>query len=245
MAEDRGIQATWYDLPEGGEAEYLSWLHEEYIPESLRRPGFLWAAHYRLEKGASPSAAHRVKAFIDEPGLGRGGEFILVFGARSAHDFLDPAPEELLKSCDARAREMLARRAGERTAYFTEVGRVDGPEVAKRGPGLTPAPNIQFGAYRAKDPAYDLDFALWYLHDRLEALKTMKGCVGARKLLSLGGWARHGILYEFDSLEGHEHFFRSLEANAMDERTEIGKVVRAVEHGPGSPSKARRIWPEV
>ena len=136
---------------------------------------------------------------------------------------------------------MLALREGERTAYFTEVGRVDGPEIARRGPGLTPAPNIQFGAYRAKDPAYDLDFALWYLHDRLAALRTMEGCVGARKLISLGGWARHGILYEFVSPEGHEHFFQTLESMAMDTSTVIGGVVRAVEHGPGSPSKARRI----
>ncbi len=245
MAEDCGIWATWYDLPEEGEAEYLSWLHGEYIPAALERPGYLWAAHYRLDKGASPSAAHQVKAFIDDPGLGKGGEFILIFGANSAHDFLDPAPDDLLQSYDPRSREMIARREGERTAYFTEVGRVDGPEIARRGPGLTPAPNIQFGAYRAKDPAYDSDFALWYIHDRLAALRTMKGCVGARKLISLGGWARHGIFYEFVSQEGHEYFFQMLEANAMDTSTAIGGVVRAVEHGPGSPSKARRIWPEV
>ncbi|MBT3352603.1 MAG: hypothetical protein HOC91_01060 [Nitrospinaceae bacterium] len=245
MAEDRGIWGTWYDLPEEEEAEYLSWLHGEHIPATLERPGFLWAAHYRLEKGASLSAARSVKTFIDEPGLGKGGEFILVFGAKSAHDFLDPSPDDLLQSYDSRSREMIDLRQGERTAYFTEVGRVDGPEIAKRGPGLTPAPNVQFGAYRAKDPAYDNDFALWYCNDRLAALRDMKGCVGARKLISLGGWARHGILYEFTSLEGHEHFFETLESQAMDTSTSIGEVVRAVDHGPGSPSKARRIWPEV
>ncbi|MDP7168888.1 MAG: hypothetical protein QF701_14215 [Nitrospinota bacterium] len=245
MAEDRGIWATWYDLPEEGEEEYLTWLHKEHIPTALDRPGYLWAAHYRLEKGASPSAARKVKAFIDDPGLGKGGEFILVFGAGSAHDFIDPAPDDLLQSYEPRSREMIARREGERTAYFTEVGRVDGPEIAKRGPGLTPAPMIQFGAYRAKDPAYDVDFALWYVNDRLAALRDMKGCVGARKLISLGGWARHGILYEFTSLKGREHFFQTLESQAMDTSTSIGKVVRAVEHGPGSPSKAKRIWPEA
>ena len=245
MAEDRGIWATWYDLPEEGEVEYLSWLHEGHIPAALERPGYLWAAHYRLDKGVSPSAARTIKAHIEDPGLGRGGEFILVFGADSAHAFLDPAPDDLAQSYDARSREMISRREGERTAYFTEVGRVDGPEIAKRGPGLTPAPNIQFGAYRAKDPVYDTDFALWYVNDRLANLRDMKGCVGARKLISLGGWARHGILYEFVSQEAHEHFFQSLEAMAMDTSTSIGEVVRAVEHGPGSPSKAKRIWPET
>ena len=245
MAEDRGIWASWYDLPIDGEAEYLAWLHEEHIPSALARPGFKWAAHYRLEHRASPSPTHKIKAFIEDPGLGRGGEFILIFGAGSAHDFLDPAPDDLLKSYDPRSQEMLARRTGERTAYFTEVGRVDGPEIAKRGPCLTPGPMIQLGAYRAKDPVWDLDFALWYLHDRLANLREMKGCIGARKLVSLGGWARHGILYEFDSLAGREHFYEELESQGMDDTTSIGKVVRAVEHGPGSPTKAKRIWPEA
>jgi hypothetical protein len=42
---DRGIWATWYDLPEQGKAEYLSWLHAVQVPEMLARPGYLWAAH--------------------------------------------------------------------------------------------------------------------------------------------------------------------------------------------------------
>ena len=245
MAEDCGIWASWYDLTKDGEAEYLAWPHEEHIPSALARPGYLWGGHYRLEKAAPLSAAHKDKAFINDPGLGRGGEFILIFGATCAHDFLNPAPDDLLKSYDARAREMLARREGERTAYFTEVGRVDGPEIDKRSPSLAAGPSIQFGAFRAKDASYDEVLASWYVHDRLAAFSGLKGCVGARKLISLGGWARHGILYEFDSFEGQEHFFESLEASASDTTTTVGGVVRALEHGPGSPSKARRIWPEV
>lgn len=243
---DSGIWAVWYDLPKE-EDEYLSWLHEEHIPQALKRPGYLWAAHYRSIRNEShnSSPVQKAKRFMDDPDLGRGGDYLLLFGADSAHAFLDPSPDDLLKSYDARSREMISRRQGDRTAYFTEVGRVDGPEIARRGPGLTPGPAIQFGAYRAKDPAYDVDFALWYLHDRLANLREMKGCIGARKLISLGGWARHGIFYEFDSPAGHEHFFETLESQAMDTSTSVGHVVRAVEHGPGSPSKARRIWPEV
>jgi hypothetical protein len=41
----RGIWATWYDLPEEGKPEYLSWLHTVHIPAMLARPGYLWAAH--------------------------------------------------------------------------------------------------------------------------------------------------------------------------------------------------------
>ena len=36
---DRGIWATWYDLPEQGEArdEYLAWLHHVHIADMLSR----------------------------------------------------------------------------------------------------------------------------------------------------------------------------------------------------------------
>lgn len=42
---DRGIWATWYDLPQEGKDEYLTWLHTAHIPAMLARPGYLWAAH--------------------------------------------------------------------------------------------------------------------------------------------------------------------------------------------------------
>ena len=46
QARDRGLWATWYDLPEAGRSEHLAWVHETYIPALLKRPGYLWAAHY-------------------------------------------------------------------------------------------------------------------------------------------------------------------------------------------------------
>ena len=42
---DRGIWATWYDLPEEGKEEYIAWLHDVHLPKALLRPGYLWAAH--------------------------------------------------------------------------------------------------------------------------------------------------------------------------------------------------------
>ena len=43
---DRGLWATWYDLPVEGRDAYLNWLHATYLPALLKRPGYLWAAHY-------------------------------------------------------------------------------------------------------------------------------------------------------------------------------------------------------
>ena len=49
---DRGIFALWYDLPEDGEEEYLSWFHEVHLPELLsKREDYCWAAHYKNEGG--------------------------------------------------------------------------------------------------------------------------------------------------------------------------------------------------
>ena len=244
---DSGIWGVWYDLPKEGEDEYLSWLHEEHIPQALKRPDYLWAAHYRSIRNEShnSSPVQKAKRFMDEPELGRGGDYLLLFGANSAHAFLDPAPDDLLKSYDARSREMISRRQGDRTAYFTEVGRVDGPEIAQRCPDLTPAPMIQMGASRADDENYNIDVALWYVHHRLAALPEMEGCVGARKLLSLGGWARHAILYEFISPEAREHYYQIQEAPGGDANHPTGGIVRTLIHSPDSPTLGVRIWPEV
>lgn len=244
---DSGIWAIWYDLPEEKKDEHLSWLHESYIPNALKRPGFLWGANYRSIRNEShdSSPVQKAKRFMDDPDLGHGGDYLLLFGADSAHAFLDPSPQDLLKSYDGRTREFISGRQGVRTAYFTEVGRVDGPEIARRGPGLIPAPMIQMGAYRAEDENYNINVALWYVHHRLAALLDMEGCVGARKLLSLGGWARHGILYEFISPEAREHYYQLQEAPGADAEHPTGSVIRTLIHAPASPTLAVRIWPEV
>ena len=64
----------------------------------------------------------------------------------------------------------------------------------------------------------------------------MPGCVGARKLVSISGWAKHAILYEFVSLEAvRQHF--------VDTDPWSWEVVANLVHGPHSPSLGVRIWP--
>ena len=43
---DRGLWITWYDQPEQGREQYLQWLHNDYMPRMLKRPGWVWGAHY-------------------------------------------------------------------------------------------------------------------------------------------------------------------------------------------------------
>src|ERR1700716_437241 len=67
---DRGLWITWYDLPDGGRDAYFSWLHGTYLPGLLKRPGYLWAAHYAsqdLEAGAENSKRYK---HVEDPRVG-------------------------------------------------------------------------------------------------------------------------------------------------------------------------------
>ena len=64
----------------------------------------------------------------------------------------------------------------------------------------------------------------------------MTGCVGTRKLVSISGWAKHAILYEFVSLEAVEKHF-------VDNAEWSRRVVRNLIHAPHSPGLGVRIWP--
>ena len=238
---DRGIHAAWYDLPEGGREEYLAWFHGEYLPETLRRPGHLWAAHFEVTGGGGRMKDVQSQlTHTAEAGLGTGTQYIALLGAASPHVFCAPAGEEE----SAEARGMLGRRTGERICIFSEEARVDGPEAASRAPGLTPGPAIQMGSFVAQSVEAEFDLSAWYARYRLPAMARMPGCVGARKLLSVAGWAKHSILYEFTSLEAREENFQGQEDQSLDEKSWTGRVIRYVTHAPGSPSVGRRIWPE-
>lgn len=241
---DRGIWATWYDLPEADGAEYLNWLHEIHLPDMLKRHGYLWAAHFEVV-GGSPrmnQVLEKLTYFADEE-VGTGTEYLLLFGALSPHVFCDPNPAQIEKEQSVETSEMLGRRVGARSCIFSEEARVDGPEVAKRGPGLTPGPAIQMGSFIANSLEAEFDLGAWYAQYRLPTMGRMPGCLGARKLVSVAGWAKHSILYEFLSLEAREENFQGQEDLAMDEKQWTGRVIRYLTHAPGSPSVGRRIWP--
>ncbi len=73
----------------------------------------------------------------------------------------------------------------------------------------------------------------------------MTGAVAARKLVTVAGWVKHVILYEFVSREAHEEHFMGHEALAFSDGEWTNRVVTYTQHAPGSPSIAARIWPPV
>ena len=74
----------------------------------------------------------------------------------------------------------------------------------------------------------------------------MPGSVGTRKLVSVAGWAKHSILYEFISAEAHwKYFIDGLDEYAGKNLDWTVEVINSTIHAPGSPSVGHRLWPEV
>ncbi len=222
---DTGIWAIWYDIASEHRAEYFDWFHGVHIPEKLARPGYVWAAHYALGHG------------------GRGKGYLALFGGASAHSFLNPGPAQLAARQSAETRRYMGMRLQPAWGIFAEETRIDGPDVALRGPGLATAPVVQMGNFNAPSAAVEDDLGSFYAQQRFPALARLPGVVGTRKLLASVGARKHAILYEFTSLELREQHYAKLEAEAHDPNTWMGRVVPQLEHAPYSPGVGVRIWP--
>ncbi len=237
---DRALWITWYDLPAELTEAHLAWLHGVYIPKVLARSGFLWAAHYTSEPHAYPPG--RLQHAADLPS---GNQFILLFGAEQAWAFVEPIPAKFHAGLSAADRKMLAMRSGERVNMFVEEARVDGPEVGRRPADLQLSACIQLGSFNAGKYQDEDGLMDWYAHCRMAAMATLPGCLGVRKLVSVSGWAKHGVLYEFVSLEARNAHFPQHERSNPEAKAWSDRVVPTLVHAPGSPNVACRIWPLV
>ena len=236
---DRGLWVTWYDLPEKGRDAYLSWLHETYLPALLKRPGYLWAAHYAARDTEARTDLHHV----DDPKVPTGFHYILMIGAKDAGVFGNPAPVEIHAALPEQGKQMLAMRVGERVNLMTESSRCDGQAARTYKEGLTGTPCIQIGSFNCP-VEYEEEMLAGYVQVRLPAMCAAASCVRTRKLNSAAGWAKHAILYEFASLEGFERDYEVTNAHAP-----IGlkghSIVPMLIHAPNGPNSALRIWPPV
>jgi len=243
---DNGIWATWYDLAENGRHDYLAWLHGQHLPKIMRRPGIAWAAHYEITGGgARMQAIHDRLHHADDADLGTGTQFLILVGATSPHVFADPRIDEWQGSLGEPAVGMLALRFGSRTCIFTQEAFVNGPEFHARVAGSTPGPAIQMGSFRTRTIDDEFDLAAWYAQYRLPHMSRMSGCIATRKLVSVAGWAKHSVLYEFLSLEARQEHFQGHESLALDDRVWTNKIITYTVHAPGSPSVGKRLWPPV
>lgn len=243
---DESIRIAWYDLDGHDREPYLDWLHHTHIPAVVARSGVAWAAHYQIDK--SHEMMRRLTRFVGRPDAGEdiphGSEYAFLVGATSPHVFFMPGYENVDRA-DPATRQMTARRLAEKKVVAVEQVRVNGPEFATRPPGTTPAPFIQLGHFRVRSVEEEFDLTSWYANYRLPTITAMTGAVGARKLVTVAGWAKHVILYEFVSREQHEKHFVGHESLAFTAGEWTNRVVTYTQHAPGSPSIAQRIWPPV
>lgn len=245
---DNGIWATWYDLPEDGREKYLDWLHGDYLPGLQAKPGIAWTAHYRSD-GGGPDMQKVRDTFPeteDTRDLGTGTQFLMLVGAPEPATLLAPGVMKEQAALSGEARRMLDLREGVRPAIFSVFARTDGPDIDQRPPGTTPGPAIQMGSFRVGDLANQFDVGAWYAQYRLPHMARMKGCIATRVMVSVAGWAKYSVMYEFTSLQARmEGFELPHEALALDEKNWTGRVVRYTQHTPGSPTVGERIWPPV
>jgi hypothetical protein len=236
---DRGLWVTWYDLPDAGRDAYLSWLHESYLPALLKRPGYLWAAHYATQNTENRSDLHHV----EDPKVPTGFHYILLIGAKDAGVFGNPTPVEIHTALHDQGKKMLALRIGERLNLMTETSRCEGHAGNAYKEGLTSAPCVQIGSFNCPVESEE-EMHAGYIQQRMPAHCRTASCIGVRKLNSVAGWAKHAILYEYASLEGFNRDYAG--ANA---KSPLGfkehSIVPLLIHAPHGPNMALRIWPPV
>lgn len=243
---DRGLWVTWYDLPKDGRAAYFSWLQETYMPAVLKRPGVQWGAHYECiteEAQASTAKAptDNVAGRADDTSIPAGKQFVLIFGGKDTHVFANPVPSAFNAALPDSGRKMLALRSGERMSIFAEGGRVEGPALKNYKEGMLLAPCMQIGTYNC-DYKIEEDMLAWYAQRRMAALSEMTGCIRTRKLAAVAGWAKHSILYEFESLEALNKYFPTREDKHPEQQAWSKSIVKNLTHAPGSANLGCRMF---
>jgi hypothetical protein len=105
---------------------------------------------------------------------------------------------------------------------------------------LTPC--IQLGSFNCQ-PEGEEDMLAWYAQCRMDAMTRLPGCIRTRKLASVMGWAKHAILYEFESLDARNRYFAHHEDGDSKAIAWADQVVSTLTHAPGSANLANRLWP--
>ena len=243
---DQSIRICWYDLPESRREEYLSWLHEIYLPKIQSRAGVIWVAHYEIIK--TDAMIQKLSDFIGRPdpseSIPTGSQFAMMIAAGSPHYFFKPNFDDI-ECSDATEKEMMSLPQNLRAVVTAEQARVNGPEFGSRTTCSTPAPFIQLGHFRVRSVEEEFDLVSWYADYRFPAIARMTGAIRARKMLTVAGWAKHVVMYEFTSRESHEEHFMGHESLAFTDGEWTNRVVLYTQHAPGSPSIGQRIWPKV
>jgi hypothetical protein len=229
---ENAIWSIIYDLPTEGRDEYLNWLHKIHIPQSLSRKDYHWVAHYEI----IPIKYHMAKLRSNGPPLPVDTGYVILYGGDSTRTFFDPSPTQLKDRYDTETLEMVSRRIRPVSYIHTVEWRIDGLEFKRRDPSGMPSSFIEMGCFDAS--GQDEELGTWYAQERMDLWSRVPGSVGCRKLLATVGYQRHGVLYDFNSLELFQKHFPAVAATEWSSRIHI-----YLQHPVGSSFIGRRIWP--
>jgi hypothetical protein len=177
-----------YDIAAADRDHYLSWFHDEHIPEKLARPGYRWAAHY--EAPASHDAA----------GLYR---YIGMFGGDSTKVFLDPSPAQLKLTQTENTRAMMGLRQNPSAAILAHewssfaTDNIPESQIDGQINGQIDGPYIDLLSIEA--PQHDERIGSIAAQHLAPDFVAQDGAIACHKFTNVMGAPRHMMLFEMAS----------------------------------------------
>ena len=240
------LRAEWFDLADGARDGVWAWMHDEFLPALQSAQGVAWVGHYDIVEqpnrpyieGAPPKKETR------DPDLPTGWQNVVLTAAASPEVFFGPGnPIDDLAAAHA---DKLAVRDNFRAAVFVEEQVINSPEQRTLPYGMGPPPAMQLGNYNTDTPEDEIELARWYRAERFPRVAVSRGMIRGRKLLSIAGWPKHGVLWEFTDLPDGAFTFEPRFVEADRGENWLGRhVLEYVTHAPGSPHTGRRVWPKL
>jgi hypothetical protein len=212
--------AVWmiiYDLDRTHADRYLQWFDEVHIPEKLARPGYTWAAHYRVVAAG-------------EEGSSR---YIALFGGADSRVFYNPSPAQIKPGQSPETRSMMGYRSNSTMLILSEEWAVDSAASAS-SPQIS-AERIKLALFNTNEN--DENLGAWLVQEYLAG--SAKSGV-TRKFLASTGVARHVLVREMATEEIARDAIVDASASEWS-----GQVANYLVYPTGSPVVARRVWPGV
>jgi hypothetical protein len=214
--------AVWmiiYDLERGHADEYLQWFDAVHIPEKLARPGYTWAAHYRITADTEPA----------NPG------YVALFGANDSRVFYNPSPAQIKPRQTPETRAMMALRSNSNMLILSEEWSLDAATGSTASSSAVIAQQISLALFDTNDN--DENLGAWLTQ---EYLVSSGAASVTRKFLVSTGLVRHVLIRELGVDEVPRQGF--VDAGSSDWS---GQVSNYLSYPARGPLNARRTWPPI
>ncbi len=213
--------AIWmiiYDLDRTHSAQYLQWFNDVHIPEKLARPGYTWAAHYKIIANGGTADSR----------------YVALFGGTDSRVFYNPSPAQIKPRQSPETRTMMSYRANSEMLILTEEWASDDDTGFETSPHII-AENISLALFNANEN--DENLGAWLVQDYL--VNSASSGV-TRKFLASTGMARHVVVQELAADEVPPNSM--VDTSSSDWSAQVSNYLS---YPTGAPLIARRVWPDA